>query len=424
MNKKSSVAEKLPLSIIIRLYIPFALGYFISQHFRTVNAIISTDLVQDTGIDALQLGAVTGVYFLAFALAQLPMGILLDKIGPRRTDAALLLFAALGAVLFGSGANLEQLLVGRLLIGLGVSCCLMAAFKAFVLWLPAHQLPFANGCVMAAGSLGILASTIPIEAALQIVDWRTVYFGLAAITLLISTLVFFVVPEKEVAAIKESFSEQIAGLLKIYKSRYFWRVVPFAIAVEGGVIGFFTLWTVPWLRDVAGFDREQTANGMFIIALAMIVGFPFFGYLASRLNKVGISTLNVTVVGMTASVVLGAVVLFRLTDYYLAAWVLFMFSATSSILVFAAMSQHFPSELSGRANTAVNFLLFLTAFASQTGIGAILNRFEVVGGSGYSLQGYDLVAKIFIGVQVLGLLWYVLFGMLTKDDSKIEKQAA
>ncbi len=419
MKDTSIRVNKISLSIAVRLFIPFALGYFLSQHFRAVNAIISTDLVRDTGIDALQLGTVTGVYFLAFASAQLPLGILLDKFGPRRTEAGLLLFTAMGAVLFGSANSIEQLIVGRFLIGLGVSCCCMAAFKAFVMWLPDYQLPFANGCLMAAGALDILASTIPVEAALHVVDWRGVYYGLAGVTLFASALVFFVIPDKEVEASGEGLADQLRGLLVICKSGYFWRVLPFAVVVEGGIIGFFTLWTAPWLRDVAGFDRAQVANGMFVIALAMIVGFPFFGYLASRLNKKGISTLSVTVVGMAISILLGAVVLFQLTEKLLIAWVLFMFFATSSILVFAAMSQHFPTRISGRVNTALNFVLFMGAFVTQIGIGAILNRFEVPAGvEGYSLEGYQLVAKIFIALQLLGLGWYLLSGLFLKGAMK------
>ena len=344
------------------------------------------------------------------------MGILLDKIGPRLTDAGLLLFTALGAFLFGSATQLEQLLLGRFLIGFGVSCCCMAAFKAFVMWLPKHQLPFANGCLMAAGALGILASTIPVEAALKITDWRGVFYGLAVITFLVSILIFLFVPDKEAEASSENLSEQINGLFEIFRSRYFWRIIPFAIVVEGGIIGFFTLWTVPWLRDIAGFDREQIAGSMFVIALAMIVGFPFFGFLASLLNKKGISTLSVTIVGMIISIAMAVVVLFQLSNYHLAAWVAFMFFATSSILIFAAMSQHFPARLSGRVNTAINFLLFLGAFATQTGIGAILNQFEQAAGSvGYPAEAYALVAKIFVGVQLLGLGWYILFGMLCKQ---------
>jgi MFS family permease len=409
MSEPVAETNKIPLSITLRLFLPVALGYFLSQHFSAVNAIISSDLVRDTGIDAFQLGTVTGVYFLAFAAAQLPLGILLDKYGPRRTEAALLIFAAVGAALFGSAHGIEQLILGRLLIGFGVSCCLMAAFKAFVMWLPSFQLPFANGCLMAAGALGILASTIPVEAALQFTDWRVVFYGLAVLTLLAALLVYLVIPDQRTEAEAEGFKQQLVGLALIFRSGYFWRVVPFAVIVEGGIIGIFTLWTAPWLRDVAGFSREEVASGMFMIALSMIIGFPFFGFLASRLNKMGISTMKVAIVGMIISIALGAVVLFQMTEHLLAAWMLFMFFATSSILVFAAMSQHFPKKLSGRVNTALNFLLFLGAFITQVGIGAILNRFEVpMGTAGYSLEGYQLVAQVFVGIQAVGLLWFLI----------------
>ena len=421
-NPGQQSKQSVSLAIALRLFIPFALGYFLSQHFRAVNAIISTDLVRDTGIDAMQLGVVTGVYFLAFSSAQLPLGILLDKFGPRRTEAALLVVTAIGAALFASADSITQLVAGRFLIGFGVSCCCMAAFKAFVMWLPSYQLPFANGCLMAAGALGILASTIPIEKALQVIDWRGVYYFLAGATLVVSALVFFVIPDKKAEAASESLGQQLSGLWYVAKSTYFWRVVPFAVAVEGGIIGFFTLWTATWLRDVAGFEREQIANGMFVIALAMIIGFPFFGLLASKLNKKGVSTLTVTMVGMVISVILGTVLLFQLTDLHLVMWVLFMFFATSSILIFAAMSQYFPAKLSGRVNTALNFLLFMGAFATQSGIGAILNSYEVAPGSGgYSLEGYMLVAKVFIGLQVLGLAWYVVAGYLFKKRLQNEQ---
>ncbi len=409
-----------PITLVTRLFVPFALGYFLSQHFRTVNAVISPDLARDTGINATQLGTVTGVYFLAFAAAQLPLGLLLDRFGPRQTAAGLLIFATAGAALFAGAENFWQLASGRFLIGFGVSCCMVAAFKAFATWVPMHMLPLANGCLMASGGLGILASTIPVEAALRLVDWRGVYYALAGGSLLVSALVYFVIPDKESEARAESFSEQMLGLLEVLKSSYFWRVVPLVVAVEGGIAGFYTLWAGPWLRDVAGFDRGEIANALFLIALAMIAGFPFFGYLASRLSKFGIGTLPVNVFGMSTSILLFALVMLQLTDLFLPALMLLMFCSTSTILVFAAMSQYFPQGLGGRVHTALNLLIFLGAFAAQFSIGAILDRFD----SGaeterYSLEGYLLVGKIFVAWQVASLFWYLASGLVIKtDDSK------
>jgi len=105
--------ERLPLRLIATVWLPFACGYFLSYGYRTINAIISPDLVRDLGVDANRLGLLTSAYFLTFALFQVPLGLLLDRYGPRRVNAALLLFAAAGSVLFGLSQNLPGLVLGR-----------------------------------------------------------------------------------------------------------------------------------------------------------------------------------------------------------------------------------------------------------------------------------------------------------------------
>ena len=108
------------LLLSIRVFLPFALGYFISYFFRNVNAIIEHDLVRDLGFSAAGLGLLTSVYFISFAAFQLPLGLLLDRFGPRRTESLLLLFASLGAFIFSRADSLGGLILGRLFIGLGV----------------------------------------------------------------------------------------------------------------------------------------------------------------------------------------------------------------------------------------------------------------------------------------------------------------
>ncbi|NOQ52071.1 MAG: MFS transporter, partial [Desulfuromonadaceae bacterium] len=127
----SMKSQSLAVTTLIRLFLPFGLGYFVSYLFRTVNAVIAPDLVADLGLTPADLGLLTSAYFLAFAAFQLPLGLLLDRFGPRRVESALLLFAAAGALLFARAESLLGLIVGRALIGLGVSACLMAAFKSF-----------------------------------------------------------------------------------------------------------------------------------------------------------------------------------------------------------------------------------------------------------------------------------------------------
>ena len=130
---------KLPLSLILRIFIPFAAGYFLSYFFRVVNALIASDLSSDLNVNASQLGLLTSVYLIAFAASQLPLGVMLDRYGPRQTEAALLVIAAIGAATFASAETSTGLLIGRALIGFGVSACLMASIKAFVLWFPMER---------------------------------------------------------------------------------------------------------------------------------------------------------------------------------------------------------------------------------------------------------------------------------------------
>lgn len=182
----SAHARKVALSI----FLPFAAGYFVSYLYRAINAVIADELVADVDLSADQLGLLTSAYFLAFAAAQLPVGMLLDRFGPRRVESVLLLVAAFGAVVFSRADSLAALTMGRLLIGVGVACCLMASFKVFVLWFRPNQLPMLNGSLLAFGALGALTATVPVAWVLEFTSWRRLFMGLAAITLVISALIF------------------------------------------------------------------------------------------------------------------------------------------------------------------------------------------------------------------------------------------
>ena len=169
-----------------RLVPAYAAGYFLSYGLRSVNAVIAPELMQELNISAAGLGLLTSAYFLGFGLFQLPLGLLLDRFGPRRVEAALLLVAASGCTLFALGTHLQALALGRALIGLGVSACLMASFKAFSQWFPIDRLPALTATIMVAGGLGALSASVPVEAALPLLGWRGVFFLVAALLVLAS----------------------------------------------------------------------------------------------------------------------------------------------------------------------------------------------------------------------------------------------
>src|SRR5262245_61726945 len=197
----------------LRVFAPFACAYFLSYFYRVANAVLSPDLVRDLGLDAGALGLLTSAYFLAFALLQLPVGLLLDRFGPRRVNASLLCVAACGAALFAAGDGLPALLAGRALIGAGVSACLVSRIQAFTQWFPLARLATLNGWLMAAGGLGAMAASAPLEWALRFTDWRGAFTALAALTGLAALAVALIVPERGEARARESFRALAGGFL-------------------------------------------------------------------------------------------------------------------------------------------------------------------------------------------------------------------
>src|SRR6185295_3908463 len=190
------MARSLPVNPWVVVFCPFAAGYFLSFFFRNVNAIISKDLAAEFSLSSADLGLLTSMYLLAFAAIQLPLGVLLDRYGPRRVVAALLCSAAAGAVTFALARDLATLSIGRALIGLGVSAGLMGAIKAFTLWFPLSRLATLNGVYLGVGGLGALSATAPAEAAIEVLGWRGLFGVLGGLSLAAATLVFLVVPEK------------------------------------------------------------------------------------------------------------------------------------------------------------------------------------------------------------------------------------
>jgi MFS family permease len=150
-----------PRPALATVLLPFAAGYYLSYLFRTITALASARLGADLGLGAAELGLLTAAYFATFAAMQLPVGVALDRFGPRRVQFVLLPVAGLGAALFAAAERFPLLLLGRALIGLGVAAALMAGLKALALWVPKERLALANGVYVMLGALGAVTATAP-----------------------------------------------------------------------------------------------------------------------------------------------------------------------------------------------------------------------------------------------------------------------
>ena len=393
---------------LLRVFIPFAIGYFFSYLYRVVNAVIAPNLVADLDLTPGDLGLLTSTYFLTFAAFQLPLGVLLDRFGSRKTEACLLLFAATGAFIFARAETVPGLILGRALIGFGVSSCLMAAFTAFVIWFPKERLPLINGIQVAVGGLGALTGTAPVEAALQITDWRSIFALLAVLTLGVAAALFFIVPERKAEGGGPGLKEQIQGMGQVYTSPLFWRIAPWAVTSQATFLAVQTLWAGPWLRDVAGYERMAMARGLLLIAAAMVVGFALIGAVTARLGRAGMPPLRVAVFGMVAFMVIQGLIILHWTSLTLPLWILFGFFGTAGVVNYAILSQSFPGNLAGRVNTGLNVMVFVVAFAGQWGIGEIINLWPVLPDGRYTPVGYQAGFGLMLVLQILSAIWFMI----------------
>ena len=395
--------------LFVRIYFPLALGYAISYFYRNANAIIEGDLILELGLGAADLGLLTSVYFISFAAFQLPLGVLLDRYGPRRTESILLLFAALGALLFAQADSLSGLIVGRLLIGLGVSACLMAAFKAYVLWFSSERLAMINGLQMVSGGLGALGATIPLQNALSYTDWRGVFNGLAVITVFASIYLWLFLPEnKRTGENLPSLQLQLNQMGEVFRSRIFWDIAPLAAISQGANMAINGLWMKPWLRDVAGLNSDNAAQLLFVMTLAFIGGFLTLGIIAERLSQLfDIRPISISVFGMTLFLCIQGTMIFGGFGSPLILVLLLGFLGTASVLVYAGYAQIFPNYLSGRVSTILNLLVFICAFILQWGVGVIIEMWPATE-TGYDPASYQAAIGVLFLLQAAGLIWYLL----------------
>lgn len=389
----------------VRVIVPFALGYFLSYLFRAVNAVIAPDLIRELRLDANTLGLLTSVYFLTFAAFQLPLGVLLDRYGARRTECALLLIAAAGSVIFALADGVAGLIAGRALIGLGVSACLMAAFKAFTQWFPAERLPLVNSIQMTAGGLGALSATKPVEWLLQLSDWRTVFWVLAALSVAAALILWWGAPDKTAPG-KTTFAAQWKGVRVVFHSRKFRAIAPWATASQTTFIALQSLWCGPWLADVAGLARGGVALYLALTALFMMGGFLSLGAIADRLGRSGINAMHVASVSMIVFMFVQAALLHPAAGDAPWLWLGFGFFGTSGILVYAVLSQRFPKKLAGRANTALNLLVFWAAFFVQWGVGAVIDLWPEASARNFNPDGYRAAFAILLAAQAVTCIWF------------------
>lgn len=403
--RREAAEPRFPVLVVL---VPFALVFALCNYYRTVNAVLAPYLIDQLSLGAGQLGLLISVYFLVSAFFQVPLGLLMDRFGPRRVQAVLIVVAGIGAIIFGLGTSWPVLLIGRGIMGIGAAGGLMTSIQAVTLWFPPARWPFFNGLAMSLGALGSLAATLPTQYLLYLLDWHHLLVAVAIAGFLSSLVLFGIVPEKRKAPKGETLGGQLKGMAVIYRDRLFWRFAPLYLTTTGSTMAFQSLWAGPWLHDVGGLDEQSVASHLLILSLLQILSYFLVGFIATELGKLKVPLIRIVQIG-------SALYISTLTPLLLPTgsglWsVILGIGLISNIntLCYPILSQHFPAAMTGRANTALNSFFFVGAFVVQFAIGVVIDLVPATEAGHYPALAYQLAFAAMIALQLCGWGWCLI----------------
>ena len=381
MNKTAPSASHQPglldKKVAIVVFLAFAATYTISALVRAIIATLSPVLSQEFSLQSRDLGLLAGGYFLGFAATQLPLGTWLDRHGPKRVIMCFLAVAVAGCLAFSVATSFAGLLLGRILIGMGVSACLMAPLSGFRRWLGAPSLLRANSWMLMSGSLGMLASTLPVQWLLPLVGWRALFWVLAGLVVVAMAVIALVVPLWTKDAAEKTDTPD--GYAEVWKNRYFQKMSPLAFFNYGGLLAVQTLWAGPWMVKVAGYTPLEAAAGLFYLNAVMLLTFWGWGLVNPRLARAGWHTDRLITWGVPVSLIALAANIWGGASTGWLGWTIFCMTSTVISLSQPAVGMAFKPALAGRALSAFNLVIFSGVFIVQWGIGLLVDAFAVLG---------------------------------------------
>jgi predicted MFS family arabinose efflux permease len=394
--------------LFTRVTLPLAVFGLINQAARTVMAVIGPVLAVEFALSASELGMLAACMLAAYAMAQLPNGMALDRVGPRNVQAALALVTAAGFALFALAESYVTLVLARVIVGVGISAGLMAIIKANAQWFAPAKVALLTGIAVSIGGLGSVLSTAPVAAALPTLGWRGVLWVLCGLSAATAFWILLSVPHR--GGGNADIRTELGVMGSILRSRVFWRFAPAVAMLSVLNFAYLGLWAGPWLRDVAGYDSQQSAATLLAYTVTMMVGALVVGAATSRAKARGYPPMLVTL-ACTAGQVVAQIGLALQPAAPLAVaglWMLFAFCVAGAAAGYITVGQMFPGEQTARVATAVNTLTLVGAFVLQAAVGWVLDFWPRTASGGWDPRGYSaalacsLALQVFVAARLLG----------------------
>ena len=402
----------LPRRAAVWVFVALATAYFLSTLLRAITATLSPVLTDEFGLQARDLGLLAGAYFLGFSITQLPMGQWLDKHGPKKVVLSFLCVAVLGCFAFASANDFMGLMLARVLIGVGVSACLMAPLTGYRRWFVLEQQQRANSWMLMTGALGMLTSTLPVQWMLPVIGWRWMFVALAVLVALAMWVIYWKVPAwrlDELPPSDEKSPIEANGFLESYKQvwshPYFRRMAPMGFFNYGGMIAMQTLWAGPWMVKVAGYTPLEAATGLFWLNVCMLLTFWLWGLVTPSLTVRGYNSNRLITYGVPLSLCAQVAIVVGGTQAGAMHWILFCITSSFVSLAQPAVGMAFPSALAGRALSAYNLVLFLGVFVVQWGMGLMIDGFKATGWT--EPQAFQAAMAVFFMSSLLSYGYFI-----------------
>jgi MFS family permease len=383
--------------------------YIVSQFFRNTIAVIAPDLAAELDLSAVEIGLLASAFFFSFAAAQLPLGVALDRFGPKRCILLCIAILLVGIAVFASAETARGLIAGRILIGLGAASFLVGPITLYARWFSPDRFSTLAGVHLGIGTLGTLLATAPLAFAVSAIGWRPAFFAVGVFTLAIAVLVLVLVRDDPPGAIveprHETLRESLAGVAAAIRTPSIGRLFLVQLTNYPSLILLLGLWGGPYLTHIYGYDLKGRGDILLIPAVTQIIGSFLWGPMDRVFGRFKLPVLIGHAV--TASALLTLAVFGKLPTFALLAVLAFLGLSTALTPVMMGHAKSlFPPHLIGRGMTLMNIGTMGGVFLSQTISGAVIQLFPAAQGA-YPIDAYRLVFAIQAGFVLLAWLSYL-----------------
>ena len=382
-----------------------ALAYFFVYFHRVSSAVVSSDLQITFGVStAASIGLLSSAYFYAYTVMQLPSGLLTDSWGPRRTVSIFMLIAAAGAILTGIASTFEQVIAGRLLIGVGVAMVYIPTMKILASWYRKNEFASLSGILLAVGNIGALSAAGPLALMSEALGWQQVFLILGIISLALAGAAFVITRDRpsdlNLPSIQEIEAEEKGEpvhearvmekipMVKALKMTFgagmkFWPLAIWFFFMYGSIMVYQGLWAGPFFHDILGWDKATYGLVLTFIGIGMIFGCPTAGYISDKILQ---SRKKVLIIGTVVYTITWAVIWITAgqitdTEAYMAINFVFGFFGGFFVVSFAQIKELFPITIVGTSTAALNIFPFAG--------GAILQQVSGLMLTSRSLESYQ-----------------------------------